>query len=268
MTVIRHYAAHQIVSLPSVDAKEAMAFGTAVLAVAHEVMRGGGAPDLIAEAIRKMEGASTALGASLDGRLPPTEPVSALGLREADHGEDAAWGGLYRFLQPIAHLPERFPQQAIAARILGIVFPDGLRFVTLPSPKEWTEAESRRQRMTKDGLDAQIEKLGGGPFIAWLKSAHAAYGVALGITEEKAADPQQPTMRSRRDELLDAVRSYVLKVSAFADSDDTALRALSERLLRPIVEWEQRHRARAAKSSGDAASAPGEAAAGGDPQQP
>lgn len=157
--------------------------------------------------------------------------------------------------------PERYRERAVAARLLDTLYPHRLDFTQLPSRAEWAQAEGRRQRMLQDGLDAQIEELGGASFVDWLKRAHAAYGVTLGITQAQPDAPSSPGLRDQRDDLLDALRSYVFKVMAYADEDDAAVRALSERLLRPIVEWEQRHRASAtAASSTEPAAPPAEAA--------
>lgn len=240
---LRSYDAHNLVNLPSMTAPEVAALGSSLLAEAQRAPDPVGMPELVKSAVTKLEGAVGALLGGMKGKLPTVVESPALTIGAADRDEDAAWGGLYRFLAPFSELPDSFAEKAVATGLLATIFPTGLRFTRLSSRAEWTEAESRRARMTKEGLDAKIEALGGAVFVTRLKNAHANYGVALGITEAQVADPKEPLLGDLRREALAAIRSYVVKVSAHADSDDPAIQALTERLLRPLTEWQPRRSA-------------------------
>lgn len=247
--VLRSYDAHDLVNLPSMTAQEAAALGSALLAEAQQAADTGTTPELVAKAEATLRASVDALVAGMEGKLPAAAPAPALGVGEADRDEDAAWGALYRFLVAFSQLPDAYTESASAARLLGSVFPTGLKFTQLASRAEWTEAEARRSRMSAGGLDAEIESLGGAPFVAWLKSAHASYGAALGITEAKAVDPKAPLVGDLRREVFGAIRAYVIKVTAFADD---ALEATAETRLRPLTEWQAR-RANGGAPSVDAA---------------
>ena len=103
-----------------------------------------------------------------------------------------------------------------------------------------------------EGLDKQIAKLGGTPFVKHLQEAHIAYGKALGLTSVPATPSETVVLRDPLAALSSALRLYVIKVTAYRDEEDPETVALADRLLRPaggvdepIVPVERRWRARA-----------------------
>ena len=119
---------------------------------------------------------------------------------------------------------------------------------------EWQEAEIRTRLLADKGYDKTIEQLGGKPFLDEITSAHKAYGEALGITIVKLA-PESPAVRVARDNAIDLIRSYVLRVAALVRRSDPQTEALSQRLLAPLVNWRDRP-AKAAMTDPVAAPAP------------
>jgi hypothetical protein len=161
-------------------------------------------------------------------------------VRAADKVEDNAFGALFDWLSAFARLPANaHPESAKAGAVLQSVFADGLSFLTVRPHDEWQEAEIRARLLVEKGHDKTIEQLGGKAFLDEITSAHKAYGKALGITVAKLA-PESPAIRVARDNALDVIRSYVLRVAALVRKSDPQTEALAQRLLAPLVNWRDR----------------------------
>src|SRR4051812_45698681 len=74
--------------------------------------------------------------------------------------------------------------------------------------------------IAKQQLDKKFEELGGGDFLKTIKAAHKVYGDVVGTTKPKAQEPDAAQVRKPLDDLLSALRRYVLSVTASADEDD------------------------------------------------
>ncbi len=133
-----------------------------------------------------------------------------------------------------------------AASIAAAFFPDGLKFTQLPYKQEWAEADLRlRVLEDKPDYEKTVKKLGGEPFLVHLREAHKEYGDALGVTTARASDeqPKAAAIREAMTPLLDAIRTYAIRVMAHADPDDEAASSLSEGLLLPLRNWEDGRKA-------------------------
>jgi hypothetical protein len=75
-------------------------------------------------------------------------------------------------------------------------------------------------------------------FLKNLAAAHKEYGEALGITSAKAATPSGGNVAEPLTEAKEALRKYLLQVSAYADDTDPTTTELTEALLAPLAEWQ------------------------------
>jgi hypothetical protein len=161
-------------------------------------------------------------------------------VRSADAVEDNAFGALFDWLHAIARLPEeRHPQATEARGVLQAVYPTNLDFLSISPPDEWLEAETRLQVIADDGHDITIKKLGGGPFLEELKVAHKVYGEVLGITLVKPTI-EPLALREAFDTAHEALRTYVLRVSAHVRKAAPESGELASRLLAPLIHWKDR----------------------------
>jgi hypothetical protein len=179
------------------------------------------------------------LMAALKKRLV-TELGESPQVRAADAVEDNAFGALFDWLRSFARLPEdRHPEALEARAVLQAVFPTNLGFLSISPPDEWQEAETRLQAIADNGYDVTIKKLGGGPFLEELKTAHKVYGEILGITVTRPTT-EPLALREAFDAAHEALRSYVLRVSAHVRKSDPSSAELASRLLSPLVHWKDR----------------------------
>jgi hypothetical protein len=128
------------------------------------------------------------------------------------------------------------PEADSANTIHGILFPTGLKFIRLPYRLEWAEADAKLTRITNEGYDIEIQKLGGQVILDQLKTVHKSYGEALGITAEG-----QDTKLGFREPLTaftKSLRAYVLAVAAHADPEDQPSIDLTDALLAPLQNWQ------------------------------
>lgn len=237
----RSYAANDVIELPRMTAPAAHALGTALLAAGQKY----GVPK---SAKRAFDGLTTTHAALNDAMvLLASKKKYGPEVIEADRVIDNCWGGLKEWLGGWKRLPGA-PQAARAAVVHDLLFSDGLGFIQLPYPEEWSESALRLQRLGGDDHEKAVADLGGKEFLTRLRAAHKAYGERLGITSATdATDPAAGTRRPQLDALGESLRKYVLKIAAHADEDDAGSEELVANLLKPLTE----HRVNAASAAAE-----------------
>src|SRR5262249_24525722 len=142
-------------------------------------------------------------------RLPAiADPLRA---KAADLAIDAVWSGIFDWLTGWSKM-SGLPEAQTAASLLLQLFPDGLKFVLLAYKLEWAESDTRLLLIKERGLDAELQKLGGEKILKKLHAAHKEYGEAIGIGGAPA--PDIPRIREALDDFVDALRTYVVRVTA------------------------------------------------------
>lgn len=169
------------------------------------------APESVQEASASMWAEATALSAVF-GMEPGAKPVSP---RQSDTRVDRAWGSFESRLASWETITaeEHRAQRARAAELHAKFFGEGLGFLKLEFLSEHRESQKRIDWIVGDvrrDLVALVQE----PFVTGLLEAHAAYGVALGITapmdevhEAKIAEPLRA--------LQAAIANYSLQVIAW-----------------------------------------------------
>ncbi|NUN53941.1 MAG: hypothetical protein HUU06_14315, partial [Planctomycetaceae bacterium] len=129
-------------------------------------------------------------------------------------------------------LPGGAPEAHKARAILADILPQGLAFTRIAHELEWAESEARLAGIAQRKLDLPIRDLGGAPFLDALRDAHRHYGEALGLPHPAHERDQ---VSDSLEDFLDALRTYVVRVTAHVDRDDPATIALAEQLLAPLT---------------------------------
>lgn len=230
----REFSADSLVVLPKLSADSGLALWQATRAVVAAEKK---LPKFLQSAWTGVEQAGEALFAAAQARLLDSSQKPPAEKRKADTIVDNAVGALDQFLGAWERLPSTVPEAQVAAATRQVLFPDGTAFLKLPFGEEWAQIERRVTLLKSQALDKQIAKLGGTAFVTHLEEAHAAYGKALGLTAVPAAPADTVTIRSPLVALESALRTFVIKVTAYRDEEDPATVALSERLLRPLMLW-------------------------------
>ena len=176
--------------------------------------------------------------------------------RKADMRIDNAWGILLDRLESYSLLPVATHPRAPRARaLLDTISPGNREWLKLAYESEWAESTKRLGWIEEQALAKEINELAGPEFLVEVKSAHAAYGVALGVTvvapaalETNLAEPLRSLSRS--------IGRYTIAVVTMA-GDDAASIAVVRKALRPIDDYRegQARRARAG-GAGTAAAEP------------
>ncbi len=230
----RTYDPGTLVALPTLKARETLAVGRALVAVARQE------PGLPSNVTAAADGVATTID-PLARELGPTEAAARPGVRDADRVEDNAYGALVDFVRAFARLPPgEFPQSAQAASVLPVLTDEkqGLGFLTFVPLVEWSEVDTRLKALDARGLAEVVTGLGGGVFLDHLRTSHVAYGLATGGTASLPSD-DSPAVRSALDAITVALRYYVVQVvaSVHPNAPETAERA--SKLLRPLTEWQR-----------------------------
>jgi hypothetical protein len=236
----RSFSANNLVTLPKLDARAALALGAALHTAAKTYLvknKLKELPSRIAKANTKLSAATAHLQATVASRLSTSTGDSARA-QAADRALDAVWSALYDWLTGWSKLP-RSSQAKIAAPILADIFPEGLRFILLAYKLQWAESAARLEKIKKANYDDAIKTLGGEPFLKDLRACHKEYGDALGVTEVPS-EKVTATIREALDTFSMSLRKYALAVTAFAEDEDENESAapLADALLAPLAEWE------------------------------
>lgn len=228
----RSFDAADLIQLPRLDVTGAVALGGALAAVAEKA---GPLPEPIAEALAELGAATAALRRPSARKPAPGEVSDPVRAGSADRQIDAAWLALHDWLSGWARLPGGAPQALVARALLDALFADGTDFTLLAYALEWAESEARLRRIRDERLDERIRELGGAPFLEALAAAHKEYGEALGAEGHLSHGPESMRARTRLDVFLDALRVFLLRVSANTDRKRPASVALATQLLEPLA---------------------------------
>lgn len=221
-------------AIPVLDAASAVTLLHRLLTVAATLKK---LPPRI-EQVRKLQAAAlTNLQAALKARLSGGSSDNQRS-KQADRAIDLAFSALYDFLTAFGKLPEGTPQRDTALQLLSVLFADGLKFTMLNFVKEWAEATARLQRISEDKLDTPIKALGGEMCLENLAAAYKEYGGALSITSAKTPAPASSTVAEPLSEAKDALRKYLLQVTAHIDDADPTATELAATLLGPLTKWQ------------------------------
>jgi hypothetical protein len=228
------YSAADVIQLPRLQASGAMALGGQLLSAArpHKKVLSKS----IAKALTAFDAQHAALSDAIRDQVLP-EPEGGVDTVQLDRNLDGCWSGLNDFFTTFTKLPG-VPQAVEAASLQSAILPGGLKFILLPYELEWAESETRIQRIEKNKLDARVEALGGGIFLASIKKAHAAYGKALGMTGPTTPGAAAPSIREPLDAFAAALRTYIVKVMGSVESDEPETQALADKLLLPLAAWD------------------------------
>ena len=101
-------------------------------------------------------------------------------MRQYDLPLDSGWIGLRMALEALSRLTGT-PEADRATVTLARALPNGTDFVRFAFEEEWAESENLLTRIAEEGLDTDIEALVGPAFLTFIRSAHAAFGEALGL---------------------------------------------------------------------------------------
>jgi hypothetical protein len=153
--------------------------------------------------------------------------------RSADVRVDRAHSTVHGRLAHYEILGADHSERVRSGELLVRLYPSGLDFIKLPWIEEHAESERRVQIIEEEELREDLERLVGEAFVEELFEAHAAYGVALGITEPSEEPAPVVSMIEPLRVLVQAISDYALQVLAFGKLDAKNV-AAAQRALAPI----------------------------------
>ncbi len=158
--------------------------------------------------------------------------------RPADIRIDRAHSAMHGRLTSYELFATDHPDRVRADELLARLYPTGLGFLKLRWIEEHAESERRVQIIEEEGLREDLERLVGEAFVDELFEAHAAYGVALGITDAPEEPMREVSMIGPLRAMVRAISDYSLQVLAYAKLDPRNVPA-AQRALAPIDAFRQ-----------------------------
>lgn len=223
-----------LVGLPQLSGSAAYTLGEELRTATVDVEL----PPPVAKAFSRVVEKHDGLRATLGERLP-TASENTVEAKQADQVLDSVYSGIYDWCRGLTKLPSELAPglSAKANQIAETFFPDGLKFTQLPYKLQWADSQVRIDALKERNLAGIFHELNGSAFVTALKSAHEAYGKALGITKTKPQPPEPPEVRKALDGFTEALRSYVVQVVAFADAGGPEAGETAKKLLAPLADW-------------------------------
>lgn len=224
-----------LVQLPRMTAVGTLAFGEQLISAAAPNKKA--LPKTCVKSLGALTAARSVLAGALRDRVDPfaaSEDVVAL-----DRAVGSGWSGLCDYTAAFTKLPQGGPL-AEHARVIHVgLFADGLKFTMLAYPLEWAESQVRLERMETPEMAAALHAIGAGTFVDAIRTAHVAYGKALGMGAAKTVSAP-PAVRPAYLAMTEAIRLYVVKVIASIEPELPATQALADALLVPLTTWSVR----------------------------
>lgn len=228
----RRYTNLDLVQLPRLDAGSAQALSTQVLTAAKAF---SSLPEAVTEAVDTLALSVTRLQDVAVDRLPRAKGQDPLRAKTADTAIDSGWSGTFDWLTGWSKIPG-VPEAKTATALLNKLFPDGLKFVLLVYEQEWAESNNRLLLIERDGLEASFKQLGGEKILARLRTLHAEYGDALGVTFV-VPDDIAATLQGTLNDVREALRAFVVQATAMVRKNQPESAKTSRALLAPIANW-------------------------------
>ena len=199
-------------------------------------------PATVAASRKRLDAALVALRASANLRHESADPrPDASGKAPAITASRAAWQVFHAWLAAWSKGADdgQTPTREDAQALFGKVFPtpEGLRFITWRSRRQWTAMQVRMDILLTAEATATVTALGGERLLATLLATHASFGHTFAFTAAKGVSPSAtavvlPQFTAAKGTL----RDYVMKVTGSADRDIRESEALAAWLLGPFNE--------------------------------
>lgn len=226
----RNYDYTDVVVLPRMDITMTVALAEALNAAANAEEQNSPLASSIADA-------RTDMNASCD---QAKQAIAAAGLKPGltlgtiDTHTDLVFKAHRLILQGWALLSEHLPQGKEAEKLLAQLYGDGLKATQMMGKKQWVTLQSRIEAAKAAGLEQAVNQLGSGPVWTLFLNAQEQYGKVIGATE---AQEEAPEIAASRQALQDAIRYYILQVSASVHPKKPETQKRANALHKPISEW-------------------------------
>ena len=173
--------------------------------------------------------------------------ASTVDSRQTDTRVDRAWGVIESRLASWQVLTNEVHREGRerAAELHAKFFGDGLGFLKFEYMSEHAESQKRLNWIV-DAVETDLVRLVGEPFVTNLREAHAAYGIALGITAPMTAAEAAKIAAPLRA-LQSAIANYSVQVVAWYSNLDEAAADYDEQVravrkaLAPIDKFRDGH---------------------------
>lgn len=229
----RSFLANAIISLPRLNAFQAVALGQALIAATKD--KDGNAlplPSIVQSALSDLTEDLGLLIKAL-GNLAEDSPEA----QEVDTLMDRLISAFIRALRAWAEVAADLPEGEAAERVLQrIEDEDGLAFVNIKKTEEWAVIETKLQTIAREKLEPDIGAAGLLPLYQAVLSAHARYGEVTGMTKPLAAS-ESAGIREPFDQLRDSIRQYAMAVAGSIERKKPETQVLADQLLKPLAEW-------------------------------
>jgi hypothetical protein len=197
-------------------------------------------PATVAASRKRLDAALDALRAATALRHEGVEPSpdsndrpSATAASRSAWQAFNAWLGAWTLFADDGQSPSGVDAEGLFNRLFPA--PDGLRFITWRSRRQWSAMQVRMDVLANEEVVATVTALGGARLLAALISTHDAFGRAFAFTAAKGVSVASPAVVLPQFIAAKvALRDYVVKVTGSADPDLANSEALAAWLMGPF----------------------------------
>ncbi len=156
------------------------------------------------------------------------------GLDAVDVDTDACWTALRQRCEAFASLPADIsPDVSRARELVQALFVDGTSFLQLPYTEQGAEMRSLLQRIERDSLRDDLERIAGKIFVDAVFSVQLRYQGMVDVVLARAQT--QPHLSEHTRTLTQRIQSYAVAVLGSVDLDDPSDVSWARVALAPIA---------------------------------
>ncbi len=164
-------------------------------------------------------------------------------LRPLDSALDGGWLGLREAIVARSRLTGH-PLAERAGALAATLFPDGLGFLRASYSEQWAMSQLHLERIEEENLQPEIDAVGAGDFVPFIREAQAAFGEALGVGETGIPVDDTTALSRATSALADAIADYGRILAGEVDRNDPGSVARFREAVAPIDRLRAMMRAR------------------------
>ncbi|MEQ9113052.1 MAG: hypothetical protein RID94_02245 [Miltoncostaeaceae bacterium] len=174
-------------------------------------------------------------GETLRGVARERMRSSPRNLKPLDLKLDSGWVSLREILEAHARLADT-ERGRRAASLLRKLFQEGTSFVRFAYREQWAASQLHLERIEEEDLAGAIAELAGDGHVAYIRSAHEAFGDAMGLRPGAPDLPDTAALQKASTELAHAIAEYGRIMAGELDRTDPESVATFKRAMAPVDE--------------------------------
>jgi hypothetical protein len=154
-------------------------------------------------------------------------------IQPLDAALDSGWVGLREAIESKSRL-RGLPIAVRAAKLLGVLFPEGTNFVRAEYRQQWASSQLILERIEEESLTAEIEAITGTDYLPFIRRSHNAFGDALGLGADQPESADGKAIANTASAVAMAIAEYGRILAGELDRSNAESVAAFRRAMAPL----------------------------------